>query len=365
MKVAVLADLHIGALPSNILRDELSIFFDYLDKNEPEMIVIAGDLLDHKLSFNSEDAKLAMQFVEKLISYDSIVRIIKGTKNHDLNQLNNFIHLEERTDIDFKVINKVQEEQIGLHKFLYVPEEYMENYQMYYQSFIMNHYDMIFGHGTFSHVGFVSHTQETEKAIKEAPVFTTDFFDADKICFGHIHTPSVYKNVYYCGSFSRWCYGEEDAKGFRVFNLDTGEDYFIENTKARKFVTVDVDKIMKDSNHTIEEKINLINKYKTKKGIDNLRIKFNTDIDDNVAQVEILKEYFARNNSEDVKIAITDKAKLRQQDENSKYEQEYSFIFNKEYSMAKTLSMYLEKHDNIKMDESLIDDLLHDDKNDE
>lgn len=359
MKIVVLADLHIGAVPANILRDELEIFFNYLTEVEPEMIVIAGDMLDKKISFNSEDSKLALQFVERLTSYESIIRIIRGTRNHDLNQLNNFIHLEERLDLDFRIINRVTEEQIGLHKFLYVPEEYIENQHDYYKQYLLTEYSMVFGHGTFAHVGFVSHSQATEKNMKEAPVFTTDFFKANKICFGHIHNPSVYKNIYYTGSYSRWHFGEEEAKGFRMFDLETNKDYFIENTKARTFVTVDVNKIMHDTKHTIEEKINLINNYKNKKDIDNLRIKFNNTSDTDVLQIEMLKEYFAKNNSDDIKISITDLEKQKQQEENSKYEQEYSFIFNKEYSMAKTLAMYLEKHDNIKLDEDVIESLLN------
>ena len=139
MKIAILSDVHIGAVPADILRRELNEeFLKVIEEEGVDTVVIAGDLIDHKLSFNSEDSKLAIEFVEEL-SRNYRVRIIKGTKTHDLNQLSNFSYLEEKSDTDFKVINVLSTETINGLSVLYLPEEYLDDYfETYKEQLVKN-----------------------------------------------------------------------------------------------------------------------------------------------------------------------------------------------------------------------------------
>jgi len=69
-KGAVIADIHFDAIPAETLKKQLNdVFFLHLEKMEPlHMIIIAGDLIDHKISFNGESAKAAIEFVERIVS---------------------------------------------------------------------------------------------------------------------------------------------------------------------------------------------------------------------------------------------------------------------------------------------------------
>lgn len=369
-KVVTISDIHIGGIPVNQLRKELNEeFFDVIeDIDDVKMIVVCGDTFDHKLSFNSEDSKLAIEFMERLalisLNQDVKVRILRGTKNHDLNQLNNFIYLENRKDINFRIINTVTNETIDGYRFLYIPEEYMEDSAEYYKDFFDGErYHMVFGHGTFNHVGYVNQSQESERPIRNAPLFSYEQMKEITDCcvFGHIHTASEYKNtIFYNGSFSRWHFGEEEPKGFRVFNL--GENAFRHifkiNTQARRFKTLDVDLIIRNKDLPIEERIKKIEEIKNDKSIHKLRIKFKNVAGDDDLDSTIVREYFAKNNSEDVVVSVTNVAKENEKEEEQKLQDEYSFVFNKEFEMSKIISMYLEKHDGIKLDEEIIQDIL-------
>ena len=253
MKMAILSDVHIGALPADVLKNELrSEFFNIIEEENVDIVVIAGDLLDHKLSFNSEDSKLAIEMIEEL-SKKYKVRILKGTKTHDLNQLSNFSYLEEKPDVDVRVFNVMSTEVIDGIKILYMPEEYLEDYFGVYEELLnpKEPYNIGLFHGTWNFAGYVSKIQESERSIKHAPLFKYDDMKDKAQIFigGHIHTGDTHGNVFYTGSFSRWCMGEENRKGFIIAEFDeTGyvDHTFHENKLARKFITLDVNKLIQE-----------------------------------------------------------------------------------------------------------------------
>lgn len=370
-KIITISDIHIGGIPVKQLRKELNEeFFNVIqDINDIKMIVVCGDTFDHKLSFNSEDSKLAIEFMEKLanlsLTKNIIIRILRGTKNHDLNQLNNFIYLEKREDINFRIINTVTEESIYGFQFLYIPEEYMEDSNEFYKEYFNDKkYHMVFGHGTFNHVGYVNKSQESERPIRNAPLFSYEQMKKITNCcvFGHIHNASVYKDtIFYNGSFSRWHFGEEDDKGFRIFDLkdNSFKHKFVVNKLARQYVTLHVDSILRDEDISIEERIKKIEKIKNDKSIHKLRIKFNNVNGDDDLETAFVREYFAKNNNDNVIVSVTNVSKENEKEEEQKLQDEYSFVFNKEFEMPKIISMYLEKHDGIKLDENIIQDILN------
>lgn len=372
---AVIADVHIGAVPTKVLRTELYKVFvpKLLKMPKLDIIAVSGDLLDHKLSFNSEDSKFAIELVQTILKVakkkGAKVRILKGTKNHDLNQLNNFIYLESNPNYDFKIINTVSDEEIFPKvKALYLPEEYMDDPEKYYADFFSKKYDLCFFHGTFKHVGFHNESQESERPLKNAPVFEYEKMKdivRGPIIGGHIHNADPYKDkIYYTRSFSRWCFGEEGDKGFRIFKYDSNSGKynvgFVKNPLARTYNTLDINELFKDKTKTIDEKIAIIEATKRDEGIDFLRIKFDKTQVEEEAEVALIKEYFANNERENVKVAVSNLKKVQEDEDDNKLEEEYDFIFKKQYPLPKIVSEYLKKHDNIIISESTIDSILHD-----
>lgn len=380
----VAADIHIGAPPTEVLRNELrKVFLKHIkEKENLDFLIIPGDLLDRKLSFNGADSKLAIEFVDDALKIvrrkknksgkKTKVRLIKGTESHDLNQLNNFLHYEKNPNYDFRIIQTVTEEELfpGVH-VLYIPEEYMEDKDEYYAEFLNGSkiYDFVFGHGTFAHVGYVNESQESERPMKHAPIWDyREFKDIVKggVFFGHIHTASVYKDlIHYTGSFSRWSFGEEDDKGFWDISYDTKktkmEATFIKNHLARVYRTLDINKLFADTTRTIEQKIAIIEKNKNKKGIDFLRVKVDKVTLENEAEGAILKAYFANNSASAVKVQMNNLRRATEEVEESKVEEEYQFVFErtrKNIPMKTVVHEYLLKKENININEEIIADIL-------
>lgn len=370
LNIVVISDIHFGIKDTKKMYENLKkVFLPYLKKkNELDMIVIAGDLLDHKISFNSEISKFIIEFINELINIainkNSKIRILRGTRNHDLDQLNNFLYLELREDVDFKIISTVREEIIeNKVKILYLPEEYMDNKEEFYQEYFSKQYDLCFFHGTFKHESFKNQDIYSEKPIKDAPIFTyNELVDVIKgpIIGGHIHRTSIYKQkIYYTGSFYRWAYGEEKSKGFIDLEYNISDSSFnvefIKNKLAPKYITVDLKDIITEECE-VNERINLIKKYKKEHKIKNLRIKLDSKLisEDNEAELKLLKDYFS--NEEDIKLDI--KNNLRTKEEIEDENDELDFLNNEKLSIDKMISLFLEKKENIFINEKDIEEIF-------
>jgi hypothetical protein len=342
------------------------------------MVVIAGDLTDHKLSFNSQDSKSCINFIERLVKLSQTknfsIRVIKGTRNHDLDQLNNFLYLQERSDIDFKIINKVTIETLKENKILYLPEEYIEDIDEYYKDYFNQEYDLCFFHGTFAHVEYVSKIIESEKSMLNAPIFSYSTM-AEKvrgpIIGGHIHIMQSYKKkVYYTGSFSRWKMSEEKDKGYLIFTYDnTSNDYSVntvKNTLASKFVTVNLEDLIdiEDLSEKLDESVKAIRSWKDSSNIEHLRIITENSDEEYLTNFNLIRNYFLENNENNIKFSSKNSLSSRttyidKQEEENLLEEQYSFIFKKNLDLPKRISKYLVIHDNIKLTEEVIKDLLY------
>ena len=365
MKIVAISDVHIGAIPADVLRIELKEqFLNKLEDINPDLVVICGDLIDRKLSFNSDDSKLAIEFVEEL-SKNYKLRILRGTRSHDLNQLSNFNYLENSDKaLDTRIFNimedeYIEDEHMNEYHILYMPEEYIEDYYEHYSELLSGEYDYAFFHGTWNFAGYVNQLQESERPIKHAPLLDVKKLSHISNLFigGHIHIHQQFENVYYTGSFSRWIMGEEEAKGFLVINDIEVE--FVENTQARKYITLDVNSIVLDESKSVEEKIKYIEDMQNNKDIHKLRVKFDTSSSNNL-EATLIKDYFSKSNS--IKVDAKNVEKEKATEEENKLTEEYSFIFNREYDMPTTVAMYLKKHDNIELDKKVIESLLLEDE---
>ena len=104
-----IGDIHFGAFDSERLYKELKYEFIKKIKRLPriDLLSINGDLFDRDLSMNTNHAYYLMRFLDDLYKlarkgFIDKIRIIKGTKSHDHDQLDSIIIPE---DIDIKIFS--------------------------------------------------------------------------------------------------------------------------------------------------------------------------------------------------------------------------------------------------------------------
>lgn len=366
-----IADIHFGAIPANKLYDELkSTFIKYIKNHHVDMVVIAGDFYNSLMSLNSPSALSATQIISDIIESAKennirYIRIIEGTLSHDNFQIKQFSIFEKIDGIDFKIITEITTEVIEGMKFLFIPEEYgksMNEYK-YFLDVPKKYYDMIFGHGMFKETSFES---DDENRISTSVIWDSKLLASickGPVIFGHIHTSQIIrKNIYYCGSFSRWSYGQEEPKGFYIFIYEPkSHKYlydFIENKKADKYDTIifNLDNFPDD----IDVKYFITKSLETIK--DNLRIQIiiGDPEKDYTFKLNFLKEYFT--GKPKFKLQIIDKRSIKMQEEATlelqKTNTEYNYIFDKNVSLKTKISKYIRKEYNEEISEDIIKDLL-------
>lgn len=365
-----IGDVHIGATPAKQLRQELwKVFFPHLlSKDKLDIVVIAGDLFDTKLTLNGEDAKLAIDFMDTLVKVckkkKSILRIIRGTRNHDLNQLNNFIYLEKDKTVDVRIFNSVAKERVLGLDILWLPEEYMEDQEKYYEEYFNDTYDLAFFHGTFQHVGF-SKALDSERPMKHAPVFSyTDFEHMvhGAVMGGHIHNGGVYKDkIYYTHSFSRWKHGEEEVKGFLDFSYDKKthecEVTRIENILARVYRTIDISKLLKKN--SVEKVIKYIKKLKKDSDIYDLKTVISKPEEVEESDLQIIRSYFNNDSTQKVKVTVKNTKQDQVRDEAKQLLETYSFIFNDELPKAEQISKFMELKNGVHIAPDVVESILY------
>ena len=342
-RIVTIADSYFGKKDDNKLYNELKInFLDVIQEIQNEdykinMVCIAGDLFDRIIKMNEYSAKLIFDFVSDLCyfsqKYHVYLRILKGTKTHDFNQLQVFKNLELKYS-NFRIINTVETEKINGIKILYLPEEYPENIYEYYNVYLNQTYDCILGHGMIDCVAFVP-DDNSERMVRNAPVWKLE--DLMNICngpviFGHIHDFHEFKDkVYYCGSFSRFSFADKEDKGFLMFDINEKntkeyEGNFYENENAPTYKTIDINDF---SNLDNEAKIKLINNIK--KEYDFVKIKAESNSSESL---DIIKNITSEDPS--IKMEIKNISV-----EENKVDEKYLFILKREYDIFNTIQKFI------------------------
>lgn len=346
-QIIAVADMHYGAGNDDHLNMEVQeVLISYIKENAStlDVFIILGDLSHRQLSLNEKSSKYQSSFILTInslsLEYGFKFIILKGTLRHDYNQLEMYRKLEVMNH-NFHIVNTVDimtlDEQLPITALM-IPEEYVENVDEYYKEYIdidpdEGRYDFIFAHGTFDFAGYVSKLSTSEKQMKNAPTFkSAKFKDLAYGCTlsGHVHTPMDKNNVFYCGSFSRFAYGEEEEKGFYEILYDVKslnvELNFIENTLAPTYITIDVSKLPKN----MEKRMKYINDFKNK--YDYVRIK-TTENSDNEAELKLLQEM--SNNDETFKVDIIHK-------EEEIVDHTYDFLLDDKMDMTQQIQKFAE-----------------------
>lgn len=249
VKIASIADIHFGkkSSPAALYTELKEEFIPVLKKFKPDIIEIAGDLYDSRQTMNSEAAIYCNMFISDIHEFTktgTTVVIVHGTLGHDNNQIDSYTHYLSDT---FRIYKKACTDIIHGLRYLILPEEYISNPKEYYKDLMHPKipYDKCVGHGMFRHAGNYAHSTLDTKS-KSIVWEAKDFKKIVKgiVSFGHIHTSSVLDNIVYNGSFSRFNFGESEAKGFYLIEheLDTGASKitFVENKKAPTYVDYEV-----------------------------------------------------------------------------------------------------------------------------
>lgn len=371
MNGLLLADIHIKVQDYSQTYKEYKFLEDYLTDKHYDFCIILGDFFDRKIYSYEDYIHLAYKYMTLLICHCDKIRIVYGTKSHENEQYNIFDFLKDDIyrimpsdfTLDFKVIKTVEEEELFPDcKILYVPEEYVLDKKEYYKDYFnkKGEYDYVFGHGVIKEV-MSNATRHIDKKInkdhdrKKPPVFTTS--ELKEICKGkvffghyHIHT-NIDDKIFYVGSFSRFCFGEEEAKGFYEIEKDEElyQETFIENISARRYITkkYGYKDIIFTSEELLIKEMNDVKRKKEKCGIDFLRLIINIPEDYENAEflINLVNEKFKF--STDIKVEITngyiEKKKQVNREQVKEIFEKYDIIFDKNESDEKKLSYFIKE----------------------
>lgn len=341
MKLVNISDIHIGKKDDMKLKEELEIFFDYLkDTENIDMITISGDLFDRVLTANEYGTTLALEFIQRLIDLyvpEIDIRIIKGTRSHDFNQLDILKVFKEKAGSHFKIIEKNEVEVFNGYKILYLPEEYPTDYDDFYKENLLGVedkvYDFIIGHGMIDFIAFTGYEDDSENRVHGTPTHKADDLirvTKGPIIFGHIHEKQEYKDkIYYTGSYSRYSFDTPSEKGFMVFDIDDDDPSkfkmtFIENTKAPTYAVLDIDKLNLEG---VDDHVKYIKELSDK--YDFVKIKTG-----NKANLDIARALTEKDSS--IKVQSVNKEK-----ETIKVDPKYEYILKKELPLNETIRKFM------------------------
>lgn len=361
MRLVNISDIHIGKKDDMRLKEELEIFFDYLkDTENIDMITISGDLFDRVLTANEYGTTLALEFIQRLIDLyipEIDIRIIKGTRSHDFNQLDILKVFKEKAGSHFKIIEKNEVEVFNGYKILYLPEEYPTDYDDFYKENLLGVedkvYDFIIGHGMIDFIAFTGYEDDSENRVHGTPTHKADDLirvTKGPIIFGHIHEKQEYKDkIYYTGSYSRYSFDTPSEKGFMVFDIDDDDPSkfkmtFIENTKAPTYAVLDIDKMNLEG---VDDHVKYIKELSDK--YDFVKIKTG-----NKANLDIARALTEKDSS--IKVQSVNKEK-----ETIKVDPKYEYILKKELPLNETIRKFMTEEYNKDIDIDFISKVISED----
>ena len=325
-KFIVLADIHWGAMDSYTMYNNLEVVLEFIRQmqNELDFVIIAGDYFDYRLQLNSKTALFAIDWFDKLIttcreSGVQKVRMFKGTREHDNDQLEVFRPSYENEDGYFKLFNTTESEELlpGL-QCVYCPDENMnltEYHQTYYSKFNPTP-NIGFFHGNFDTI-----LPEIEYNRIQEHNLATMIYEYDKfsklisgpMISGHWHVKNEHKSLFYVGSFDRWKFNEEDDKGFIYGEIDTDtHEYLIHrvnNPLANQYRTIIVNSDECYSPEHFAAVANILNESLKDDPDIRLRVSYllSAPNDEALVNLNVLQKQYA--NSKQVKIDLKDLVK--------------------------------------------------------
>ena len=368
-KGILIADLHIGVINTQKQYEEIKQrIFPKIISEKPDFIIFLGDYYDHKLSLNDESTYYAVLIINEIIRIckdngleTTKLRFVYGTESHEWDQYK-FLNAMD-TDFNIRVIRYCEEEDLFPDlKVLYIPEEHLYNKGEYYEKFLSQtkKYDYIFGHGVIREVmkeaAIISDNNNSNR--KKVPIFSTGeltYACKGQVYFGHYHIhTNINDTVFYVGSFNRWCFGEEEPKGFYLITKDTDEYdeeiyecEFIENDLTDTFKTISFgyeNAIFKDQ-QIMEKKLTQIDNMIKDNIFNHVRFEFNipkTSFNPEYI-MNFVKERYRFNDSIKVNIVhgYQEEKKKKEKEEIEKWNEENAPYFNRSISIEDKVAYFI------------------------
>lgn len=326
---AHIADLHFGAfdpkLQYTILKEQVLDRLYLLPKLD--IIVVDGDIFDHKVMSNSDSAMYACSFIDQLITIgrmkNSTIVLLHGTYSHDYDQLKLFYHYLEDKSIDIRIVTSIKFEYIKGAKILCIPELYGVDESIYQRHFFHSGwYDEAFVHGTYKGSVYGDNVGNGRLLTQE------DFIYCKGVAIaGHVHKSGCFNGFfYYCGCPYRWKFGEEEDKGFLLLahDLDTQIHYVqFEKVESFRYDTIYLDTLISEDPKKITE---YINNLKREKGIDFIKVRFRVPIPG--YNKTIINNYYRNNPNTFVEFMDTQEVEEQRQSEQIKQNEQYSYLID-------------------------------------
>ena len=348
-KFITFADVHWGAMDSTLMYNNLELILEFIRqmKDEIDFVVIAGDYFDYRLQLNSKTALLAIEWFDRLISTCKEsnvkkVRMFKGTREHDNDQLEVFRHPYETDDGFFKIFNNTKSEELlpGL-RCVYCPDENMNlslYHQVYYNEFIP-HPNIGFFHGNFDTILPEIEFNRIQEHNLSTMIYEYSRFSRvikGPLISGHWHVKSDYDSLFYVGSFDRWKFNEEEDKGFIYGEINTETDeYFIHrinNPLAAEYKTIIVNSDDCSTPEQFAILSNTINETICKDSDMKLRVSYlmGTSNDEAMINFNLFQRKYATNRQVriDLKDLVKREAKKTKKKQVEVQASKYHYVFN-------------------------------------
>ncbi len=234
MKVAIITDTHFGARKSSQVFHEFfqkfydDVFFPTLEERDIKACIHMGDAFDNRKNIDF----WALNWARKNV-YDKFkklgVKVYQLVGNHDVyykntNEINSIESLLEDYD-NIVPISSPDSYKIGKSNFFMIPWICPENYDETKSKISKTKSKVAFGHlevnGFSAHKGYVM-----EHGMDKS------FFDRfEAVYSGHFHTPSNDGKIFYLGNpYQIYWNDVNDRRGFHIFDTETLETEFVENT---------------------------------------------------------------------------------------------------------------------------------------
>ncbi len=257
LKIISLSDIHLlhRLVPTaHIVQNLRRVTPDDESMRDVDIIFIPGDVFDRSVPLHNPEIPLVIEWITYLFyicdKYDIMLRVLEGTPGHDWKQSQLFvdIHTSLESKVDFRYVQVLEIENIAKFNInvLYIPDEWRtrccdtwNDVLICMQRHNLTQVDIVIMHGAFPH----QLPQLWDGAIEMHN--PDNFLNITKyiIFIGHIHKYSCYKKILSHGSLDRLAHGEEGPKGWvvaTIYNDDTWDHRFIENTNAYFFRNIDL-----------------------------------------------------------------------------------------------------------------------------
>lgn len=348
-KIVSISDIHMGVLDPLYMYNTLKKqFIDRLINLDFDIMAICGDIFDSKFMSNNPIIMYTLQLMDDIVSLckskNATLIIIDGTQSHDNGQLSLFYHYMQDPNIDVRIIDKIQFEQVKGLRVLCIPERYGILEEEYNNIlFSSGRYDLCLLHGTFK--GSFKGSEIATLKSNHAPVFSINSFCncAGPILMGHYHIPGCYEEyAYYNGSPLRFRFGEEQEKGFLVTIMNNlTRRHYTELIPIDSYIynTINIDHILESDPKDI---IAYIKQIKEEQGIDFIRVQFNNANEN----MNIVRNYFRNSNSVKLQDLGKKDKQIQMIDDNIlKQNQKYSYILDTEISDYDKFIMYMNQNE--------------------